>query len=67
MTSNKERLMILGQLDQTLQTYCSGCFLYTQNKKDSGRSYAHQFCLSSCTVGAHLRIYGDKLNQHSEK
>ena len=45
-----------------LNNYCNGCFLYKQNRKDKGRTYAHRFCISHCTVGEKIRQCGEKLN-----
>lgn len=61
MTKNLERKLLLQQVEQTLDTYCSGCFLYHTHKKEFSRAYAHQFCLSSCTIGEQLRVIGEKL------
>ncbi|MFS0781487.1 zinc-finger domain-containing protein [Bacillus sp. 1P06AnD] len=61
MREDMSRTDILKQLESTLSTYCSGCFLYAQNRKDVGRAKAHQFCLSSCTVGEQLKEIGNEL------
>ncbi|WP_050615342.1 zinc-finger domain-containing protein [Bacillus testis] len=61
MNREGSREDILKQVDRTLSTYCSGCFLYAQNRKDMGRAKAHQFCLASCTVGEQLKNLGKSL------
>lgn len=58
---NTVRVKVLDEIDKNLQTYCFGCFLYSHHKKDGGRTQAHQFCLSQCTVGKQLKELGDKL------
>ena len=63
MIKNLERKLLLQQVEQTLNT-CSGCFLYVHHKREWGRTNAHSYCLSSCTVGQQLKILGDRLNQN---
>lgn len=63
MTNKFERRWLLKQVEETLNT-CSGCFLYTLHKRECGRTNAHSYCLSSCTVGEQLKRLGEKLNQN---
>ncbi|WP_081707555.1 zinc-finger domain-containing protein [Bacillus massiliigorillae] len=62
MNRKQERKIVLQQIEETLTLYCNGCFLYNHHKKDYGRTYAHKYCLSSCTVGERLKDFGQKLN-----
>ncbi|WP_019241920.1 MULTISPECIES: zinc-finger domain-containing protein [Bacillus] len=67
MTNNNERKELLEQVEETLTMYCTDCFLYRYHRKEFGRNKAHQFCLSSCTVGEKLRTFGISLNQKNSK
>lgn len=58
-----ERKDIYNEVEEILNQYCNGCFLYKQNRKDKGRSYAHKFCITSCTVGEQIRRCGEKLDK----
>lgn len=58
-----DRKGIFREVEEILNQYCNGCFLYRQNRKDKGRTYAHKFCITSCTVGEKIRQCGDKLDQ----
>lgn len=57
------RMEALLKVDQLLTRYCTGCFLYKHHRKEMSRSYAHRFCISSCTVGKQVKKYGDELAQ----
>jgi len=56
-----DRKELLGYLDQLLDTYCDGCFLFQHIKKEKGRNYAHSFCIKQCTVGQQLQKIGKDL------
>jgi len=62
MSKKERRKQLLDKVDQTLQAYCDGCFLYSTHKKELGRTYAHKFCLSHCTIGQQLKDVGKQLN-----
>jgi hypothetical protein len=55
------KLQILASLDRVQQHYCQGCFLHKQLKCEKGRRYAHRFCITQCTVGEKIKIYGQQL------
>ena len=57
------RQEVLDEIEMTLEQYCSGCFLYSHNRKEQGRNGAHTFCVSCCTVGEKLRQYGEQLKK----
>ena len=58
-----DRKVIYNEVEEILEQYCKGCFLYKQNRKDRGRNFAHRFCISSCTVGEKMRQCGEKLTR----
>jgi hypothetical protein len=57
-----ERKAIFNEVDEIIKNYCNGCFLYKQNRKDKGRTYAHRFCIAQCTVGEKIRTCGKRLS-----
>jgi len=57
-----DRKQLFEEVDSLLETYCNGCFLKAAFRKEKGKTYAHQFCISACTVGEKLKSYGKKLS-----
>ena len=57
------KLSIINEIDEMLNTYCEGCFVRTQIRKDQGKTAAHRFCISSCTIGTQLKFLGNELNK----
>ena len=54
------RKKIYEELEEILSV-CEGCFLQKHFRKQNGRTFAHQFCLSQCTVGERLKQLGNEL------
>ena len=52
-----KRKQIYEELEEIL-SFCEGCFLQKYFRKQKGRTFAHQFCLSQCTVGEKLKQLG---------
>lgn len=52
---------IINAIDHLLQTYCDGCFVRTQLRKEKGKTNAHHFCIHKCTVGEEIKQTGKKL------
>ncbi|MBT2699341.1 zinc-finger domain-containing protein [Bacillus sp. ISL-40] len=57
---NKRQLLV--HVESLMVQYCEGCFLHQHLKKEGGRRAAHRFCISKCTVGEQLQVYGKKLS-----
>ncbi|MDQ0155143.1 zinc-finger domain-containing protein [Robertmurraya andreesenii] len=55
------RKEILQEVEELLSGYCNGCFLYKYHKLERGRTYAHRFCISECTIGEKIRDFGHRL------
>lgn len=55
-----DRKRIYTEVDEVL-SICEGCFLQKYFRKEKGRTVAHQFCLSQCTVGEKLKKLGNEL------
>lgn len=58
-----KKVSIINEIDEMLTTYCEGCFVRAQLRKDEGKTAAHRFCISSCTVGTQLQFLGNELNK----
>ena len=58
-----KKLDVMSEIDEILDSYCDGCFLKTYLKKEQGKSSAHSFCITKCTVGEHLKFLGVELNK----
>ncbi|WML45032.1 zinc-finger domain-containing protein [Neobacillus sp. PS3-40] len=56
------RRELIENAESIIVQYCEGCFLHIQLKQESGRRFAHRFCISQCTVGEKLKEYGKKLS-----
>ncbi|WP_033542449.1 zinc-finger domain-containing protein [Planococcus sp. CAU13] len=57
------KLSIMNEIDEMLDTYCDGCFVRSQIRKDDGKTAAHRFCISNCTIGTQLQFLGNELNK----
>lgn len=58
-----DKLSIINEIDEMLASYCEGCFVRTQMRKEQGKTAAHRFCISNCTVGTQLQFLGNELNK----
>lgn len=57
------KLSIINEIDETMEMYCEDCFIRKQIRKDQGKTAAHRFCISNCTVGQQLQFLGNELNK----
>ncbi|MGI2327000.1 zinc-finger domain-containing protein [Planococcus sp. YIM B11945] len=55
---------IINEIDEMLTTYCDGCFVKQTIRKEQGKTAAHRFCISQCTVGSQLQFLGQELNKN---
>ncbi|AUD13966.1 zinc-finger domain-containing protein [Planococcus sp. MB-3u-03] len=53
-----KKVSIINEIDEMLNTYCEACFVKAQLRKDEGKTAAHRFCISECTVGTQLQFLG---------
>ena len=58
--------LVMSEIDETLDTFCEGCFLKRQLSKDKGKTAAHNFCITTCTIGEHLKFLGQEMNKLSK-
>ncbi|WP_075617756.1 zinc-finger domain-containing protein [Paenisporosarcina indica] len=57
------KLIVIREIDEMLETYCDGCFIKRELKTNGGKAVAHRFCIDHCTVGEQLRFLGIELNK----
>ncbi len=55
------RIEVIKEIDHLLQHFCEGCFLKTHFRNEYSKTYAHQFCLTKCTVGENIQKMGKQL------
>ncbi|GKV55388.1 MULTISPECIES: zinc-finger domain-containing protein [unclassified Sporosarcina] len=60
------KLTVMTEINEMLDTYCEGCFIKKQLAKDCGKTGAHQFCIQTCTIGEQLRFLGNEMNKYTE-
>jgi hypothetical protein len=58
---------VISDIDEMLETYCDGCFIKRELRSNGGKTMAHRFCISSCTVGEQLQFLGEELNKMNIK
>ncbi|WP_339250067.1 zinc-finger domain-containing protein [Sporosarcina sp. FSL W8-0480] len=58
-----DKLTIMNEINEVLDTYCEGCFVKRQQVKDIGKTSAHQFCIRTCTIGEQLQFLGNEMNK----
>lgn len=58
-----DKPFVMNEIDFIIDTYCHGCFLKRQLAKDNGKTAAHRFCISGCTVGEQLKSLGEQMNK----
>lgn len=58
-----DKLTVMKDINQLLDLYCEGCFAKKQLMKERGKTGAHQFCISECTIGEQLQFLGREINK----
>lgn len=58
-----DKLTVINDINQLLDLYCEGCFAKKQLIKERGKTGAHQFCISECTIGEQLQFLGKEINK----
>jgi hypothetical protein len=57
-----ERNQVIIELNDMIETYCEGCFVYQHFRKIHSQNYAQNFCMKQCTIGEKLKQYGKYLS-----
>lgn len=56
------RIDVLIEVEGLLNTYCKDCLVKAALRKEKGKTAAHKFCITDCSVGEKLKQYGMKLS-----
>lgn len=56
-----DKVTVMKDIDELHDTYCGDCLVIKQLRKDRGKTKAHRFCITSCTVGEQLQFLGEEL------
>lgn len=65
-----KRTEMIAKIDEVLEMYCQDCFIKKHFLKNKNKTYAHRFCIRSCTIGEKLQQYGQELletEKHDER
>ena len=57
----QEERMALLQIDELIETYCKECLLKTHLRETKGKTKAHQYCITKCSVGMKIKQLGNTL------
>ena len=49
------------KIDELMNTYCDKCLLKTHIRKTEGKTQAHHFCISECSIGKQIKQLGNEL------
>ncbi|ARF18688.1 zinc-finger domain-containing protein [Sporosarcina ureae] len=60
-----DKVVVMKEINQLLDIYCEGCYVKKQLTNERGKTGAHQFCISDCTVGDQLQFLGREINKIS--
>lgn len=52
---------VLKKINDLEKTFCKDCLLKEVNRTEGSKSSAHAFCISECSVGIDIKMYGNKL------
>ncbi|MGG3449955.1 MULTISPECIES: zinc-finger domain-containing protein [Bacillaceae] len=56
------RIDVFIEVEDLLNTYCKDCLVKAALRKEKGKTAAHKFCITECSVGEKLKQYGMKLS-----
>jgi hypothetical protein len=54
---------VMNEITEILDVYCEECFVKRQLSKEQGKTGAHRFCITTCTIGEQLQFLGQELNK----
>lgn len=58
---NMDKISVMQDIDELTDTYCEGCLVRQELRKQRGKSGAHRFCIEHCSVGQQLQFLGQEL------
>lgn len=51
----------LDKINQLEKRYCKDCLIKKIKRDEDGRTQAHKFCITQCSVGLKIRSHGNQL------
>ncbi|WP_229704176.1 zinc-finger domain-containing protein [Lysinibacillus alkalisoli] len=54
---------LIENMDQLHDAYCKDCPIKAVLRKEQGKRKAHEFCITTCSVGHKLKELGNSLLQ----
>ncbi|WP_251517074.1 MULTISPECIES: zinc-finger domain-containing protein [Staphylococcus] len=51
----------INAIDHLMNTYCNQCLLKNHLRKTEGKTHAHHFCISECSIGKQIKQLGNEL------
>lgn len=57
------KTIVMNEITEILDVYCEECFLKRQLSKEKGKTTAHKFCITTCTIGEQLQFLGQEMNK----
>ena len=61
-----DKTFVMNEITEILDAYCEGCFLKNQLTKEKGKTGAHRFCITTCTIGEQLQFLGQEMNKFTK-
>lgn len=58
---------IIEDIDAIQDKYCRDCIVKQQLRKERGKTGAHKFCITTCSVGKKLQFLGQELMKMSDR
>lgn len=58
--------IVIQEIDALTDSYCTGCFVKRAHREERGKTGAHRFCITQCSVGKQLQFLGREMNKLEE-
>lgn len=55
------RKYAITQIDKLEERYCKHCLIKETLRREHSKTEAHQFCISECSIGRKIKMYGNQL------
>ena len=55
----------IEKIDELMNTYCDKCLLKTHIRKTEGKTQAHHFCISECSIGKQIKHWAMNFNRRN--
>lgn len=58
--------VIVEEIDEIVDEYCQHCLVRKALREEKGRTNAHRFCITSCSIGKKIRFLGQEMIKMSK-